>query len=83
MAISYTLVAFFLFPMAVYAVKRSNESNEKLAARFKKQFQQTRMLQELRGKAHHSRALTKRKVRIAAVKREQYRAVRAKAEFYA
>jgi ribosomal protein S21 len=68
--------------MTIYAIKRGEESNERLQSRFKKQFQETRLLKVLRDRKTHKRALTKRLQRIRALKREQFRAERLKNQFY-
>lgn len=68
--------------MTIYAIKRGEESNERLQSRFKKQFQETRLLKVLRDRKTHKRALTKRLQRIRALKREQFRAERVKNQFY-
>jgi ribosomal protein S21 len=68
--------------MTVYAIKKGDESNERLQSRFKKQFQETRLLKVLRDRRTHKGRLTKRLQRIRALKREQYRAENVKNQFY-
>lgn len=68
--------------MAIFAIKRGEESNDRLQSRFKKQFQETRLLQLMRERRTHKRALTKRLQRIRALKREGFRAERKKNQYY-
>ncbi len=65
----------------IYAIKKQNESNERLMSRFKKVVQRSRVL-ELKRKRYFQPKKTKKLVREAAVKREFYRAKREKAKFY-
>lgn len=68
--------------MTIFAIKKGDESNERLQSRFKKQFQETRMLKVLRERKVHKRAKTKRVQRIRALKREDYRAQNVKNQYY-
>lgn len=68
--------------MAVYAIKRGEESNERLQSRFKKQVQEARFIKVLRERRTHKRRPTKRLQRIRALKREQFRAENVKNQFY-
>ena len=68
--------------MAVYAVKKGSESNERLLNRFKKQVQDTRLVKKLRERARFKGTITKRAIRIRALKREEFRAANKKAKFY-
>ncbi len=68
--------------MAIYAVKKGSESNERLLNRFKKQVQETRLLKKLRDGMRFKGKVTKREIRIRALKREQFRAENKKAKFY-
>ncbi len=68
--------------MAVYAIKKGDESNDRLQSRFKKQVQNSRIVQLLRTRRNHKRAVTKRLQRIRALKREGFRAARKKNQFY-
>ncbi len=68
--------------MALYAVKKGNESNDRLMNRFKKQFQGTRLGKTLRDKMRYRKSPTKRMVRIKALKREWFRGKNRKAKFY-
>lgn len=65
----------------IYAIKKSNESNERLMSRFKKVVQRSRVM-ELKRKRYFSDKPTKSKVRAAAIKREFYRKKRERAKFY-
>ena len=69
--------------MAVYAIRRENETVEKLINRFKKQTQGTRLVQKVRAKRYRVKAASKRLIRLSALKREFYRARRRKEQFYA
>lgn len=68
--------------MAVIALKKGDESNERLQSRFKKQFQESRVLKVLRERKTHKRRVTRRLQRIRALKREGYRAANVKNQFY-
>jgi hypothetical protein len=65
--------------MICFAVRKENESSEKLLMRYKKSFFQTRTANKLKNEQNHSRDLSKRKVREQAIVREYYRAVSKKA----
>ena len=68
--------------MTIYAVKRSNETNERLIKRFKKQVHAARIVNEIRRRRYHSSSPKKRIIRKRAVMREKYRAKRARELFY-
>lgn len=65
----------------IYAVKKQNESNERLMSRFKKVVQRSRIMEGKR-KRYFKMKPTKKQVREAAVKRSYYRAKRERAKFY-
>lgn len=65
--------------MICFAVRKENESSEKLLMRYKKSFFQTRTANKLKNSQTHSRALSARKIREQAIVREYYRAVSKKA----
>lgn len=65
----------------IYAVKKQNESNERLMSRFKKVVQRSRIM-ETKRKRYYADKPTKKQVREAAVKRSHYRGKREKAKFY-
>lgn len=69
--------------MAIYAVRRENETVEKLINRFKKQTQGTRLVQLVRAQRYNTKTPSRRLVRLAALKRTEHRARRAKEQFYA
>lgn len=69
--------------MAIYAVRRENETVEKLIHRFKKQVQGTRLVQVIRAGKHWTKKATKRLVRVSALKRAEYRAKRRIEQFSA
>lgn len=68
--------------MAIYAVKKGSESNERLLNRFKKQMQGTRLVKLLRDHMRFKGKITKREIRLRALKREEFRAANKKAKFY-
>ncbi|MBN2307136.1 30S ribosomal protein S21 [Candidatus Peregrinibacteria bacterium] len=65
----------------IYAIKKQNESNERLMSRFKKIVQRSRIMETKRSRYHEQKP-TKKYIREAAVKRAQYRKKREKAKFY-
>jgi ribosomal protein S21 len=68
--------------MSVYAIRKGEESNERLQSRFKKQFQEARLIPVLRQRKTSKRRVTKRLQRIKALKREEFRAARKKNQYY-
>ncbi len=68
--------------MTVYAIKKGDESNDRLQSRFKKQVQEARFIKVLRERKVHKKTRTKRLQRIRALKREGYRAENKKNQFY-
>lgn len=68
--------------MAIYAVKKGNESNDRLMNRFKKQVQEARIAKTLREKMRYRKHPTKRLIRIKALKREEFRQENKKQKFY-
>ena len=68
--------------MAVYAIKKGDESNDRLQSRFKKQIQEARFIKLLRERRTKKRPKTKRLQRIRALKREEFRAENKKTRFY-
>ena len=68
--------------MAIHAHKKGDESNDRLQQRFKKQFQKSGIQKLLRGRKNFTRKLTRRLSRLRALKREGYRAVNKKKQFY-
>jgi len=66
----------------IYAVKKQNESNEKLINRFKKIVQRSRIIMDSKRGRYHANKPTKQFVRAAAVKREFYRTKRRRKQFY-
>ncbi len=61
--------------MICFAVRKENESSEKLLMRYKKSFFQTRTANKLKNSQTHTRSLSARKIREKAIVREYYRAV--------
>jgi ribosomal protein S21 len=68
--------------MAIYAVRRREESNDSLMQRFKKQVQQTGLLKALRDRSRFKGTVTRREVRMRALKREEHRSANRKKQFY-
>lgn len=68
--------------MAIYAVKRGSESNERLLNRFKKQVQDSRLVKTRREKMRFKGKVTRRETRLRALKREEFRVENKKAKFY-
>jgi len=68
--------------MAIFAVKRGSESNERLLNRFKKQAQDAKLVKSLRDRMRFKGKITKRQIRLRALKREEFRAANKKAKFY-
>jgi len=69
-------------PMAIYAIKKGEESSERLQQRFKKQVQKSGLLKLLRERSNYKKPLTRRLQRIRALKREGYRNQNRKTQFY-
>lgn len=68
--------------MAIYAIKKGEESNDRLQMRFKKQVQATGLMKRLRKKSRYIKPLTRRLQRKRALKREEYRQQSRKRQFY-
>jgi len=68
--------------MAIYAIKKGEESNDRLQQRFKQQFQKTGLLKKLRARNIFTRKPSTRLQRKRALKREEYRSANKKKKFY-
>ena len=68
--------------MAIYAIRKGEESGDRLQQRFKKQVQKTGLMKLLRERNVHKRKPTRRLQRIRALKREGYRQENRKKQFY-
>ena len=68
--------------MAIYAVRKGNESNDRLMNRFKKQVQSARFMKLLRERSRFKKHPSRRLARLRAIKREEYRAKNKKQKFY-
>ncbi len=68
--------------MAIYAIKKGEESTDRLQQRFKKQVQKSNLIKILRERRTHKRHQTRRLERIRALKREGYRSQNRKKQFY-
>lgn len=61
---------------------RQNESSEKRVARFRRWANRSRVANEIKDRRYRAKPLTKRKIREAALMRENYRALREKEKYY-
>lgn len=68
--------------MAIYAIKKGEETNDRLQQRFKKQVQKSGILKILRERSTFNRTRTRRLQRLRALKREEFRAQSRKRQFY-
>lgn len=68
--------------MTVYAIKKGEESGDRLQQRFKKQMQKTGLLKLLRERSTYKKKRTRRLQRQRALKREEYRQQNRKTQFY-
>ena len=66
----------------IYAIKKQNESNERLISRFKKLTQRSRILMETKRGRFHANKPSKKFTREAAVKRSFFRDKRKKEQYY-
>ncbi len=82
LAARHTLPYASAATMTVYAIKKGEESNDRLQSRFKKQVQEARFIKTLRERKVYRKKLTRRLQRIRALKREGYRAENKKNQFY-
>lgn len=57
----------------IYAIRKQNESNERLISRFKKVVQRSRILINAKKKRYHSRKPNKKYIRQAAIIRALHR----------
>ncbi|MDD5469682.1 MAG: hypothetical protein PHO92_02680 [Candidatus Peribacteraceae bacterium] len=68
--------------MAVYALRKGQESNDSLFQRWKKQVQQTGLSKMLRERSVRRRKPSKRLLRMRALKREEHRTQNRQKQFY-
>ena len=68
--------------MAIAALRRETESNEKLISRWKKKAQQAGVVQEVRKKRYFERNVNGRKEKDRALVREKFRGERKMNQFY-
>ena len=71
--------------MAIYAIKKGEETNDRLQQRFKKQVQKTNLIKVLRDRKRHKKKDPKKNRRLGrlrALKRESYREANKKKQFY-
>ena len=65
----------------LYAVKKPNESNERLISRFKKLVQRSRVIMTTKKGQYHTHAPSKARVRKAAIMRSHYRKLKEKNQY--
>ena len=65
----------------IYAIKKQNESNERLMSRFKKVVQRSRVMDTKKNR-YHKADPTKKFTRAAAIKRAEHRKTRERARYY-
>jgi hypothetical protein len=68
--------------MAIYAIKKGEESNDRLQQRFKQQFQKSGLQKLMRSRKVFTRKASQRLERIRALKREEHRTANKKKKFY-
>ena len=71
--------------MAIYAIKKGEETNDRLQQRFKKQVQKTNLIKVLRDRKNHKKRDPKKNPglrRRRALKREGYRTENRQKQFY-
>lgn len=68
--------------MAIYAVRRPEESNDRVQQRFKQQVQKSGLVKLMRERGIHKRKPNKRLQRKTALHREMLRAANKKKRFY-
>lgn len=68
--------------MKVQVTKTDKESNERLIARFNKKVQSSRKLIKVREERYWEQKPKKKRVRMAAIMRENYRKKREQSKFY-
>ena len=65
----------------IYLKKNAKESNEKLISRFQKKVQGSRIVLMTKERMYYKKPLKKRHIRMRAIMREHYRAVREKQKY--
>ena len=68
--------------MKIVVWKNDKESNERAITRFTKKVQACKKILDIKNSRYRVKPKTKSKVRMAAIKREEYRAKREKSRFY-
>jgi ribosomal protein S21 len=68
--------------MAIYAVRKPEESNDRLQQRFKQQTQRSGLIKLIRDRNIHKKKPSRRLQRIRALKREGFRDDNRKKKFY-
>lgn len=66
---------------AIHVTKMPKESNEKLASRFQKKVQGSRVILMAKDLVYHKGNLTKEEIRARAIMRDKYREVREKQRY--
>lgn len=68
--------------MAIKVIRNVKESSDRLVARFNKKVQSSRVLVNLKSRRYFKKPPKKRKVRAAAIMRDNYRSQREKMKYY-
>jgi ribosomal protein S21 len=68
--------------MAIYAIRKGDESADRIQNRFKSQVQNSRLVKLLRERRRFKKKPTKRLQRLRALKREGFRKENKKKQFY-
>lgn len=68
--------------MAIYAIRKGEESNDRLQQRFKQQCQKFGIVKRKRASAVRTKKPTRRLGRLRALKREEFRSANRKKKFY-
>lgn len=65
----------------IHVIKNPKESNEKLAQRFQKKVQGSRVIIEAKERMYHKKPYKKKEIRARAIMREHYRSLREKQKY--
>ncbi len=68
--------------MPIYAVKKNNETVDRLINRSKRQVHNSGVIFLVRAKRYHQKKLSKRIIKNKALKREEYRTKNSKQAYY-
>ncbi|TSC79041.1 MAG: hypothetical protein G01um101425_887 [Candidatus Peregrinibacteria bacterium Gr01-1014_25] len=68
--------------MAIYAIRKADESNDRVQQRFKQQVQKSGLIKMMRERNVRKKKPNKRLGRLRALKREEFRTANRKKKFY-